>query len=122
MTMEHPDKPDQPDQPNVPGTTDAPADTSPVDPAIAGRIVEQIIERLELEDFTVDDFPRDAVLFAPPEGGGLGFDSIASLEIIAGLADEFDLPFDNMAREDFMSVDSLARYVAREQAAEADPA
>lgn len=120
--MEHPDKPDQPDQPNDPGTTEAPADTSPVDPAIAGRIVEQIIERLELEDFTVDDFPRDAVLFAPPEGGGLGFDSIASLEIIAGLADEFDLPFDNMDREDFMNVDSLARYVAREQAAEADPA
>ncbi len=111
---------ENPDTPDTPEAQAAPADTSPVDPAIADRIVEQIIERLELEDYTVDDFPRDAVLFAPPEGGGLGFDSIASLEIIAGLADEFDLPFDNMAREDFMNVDSLARYVAREQAAEAE--
>jgi len=120
--MEHPGTPKQPDGPDRPGKPEAPVDTSPVDPKIAARIVEQIIERLELEDFTVDDFPRDAVLFAPPEDGGLGFDSIASLEIIAGLADEFDLPFDNMAREDFMSVDSLARYVAREEAAEAAPA
>lgn len=79
----------------------------------ARRVAEVIIERLELEDYTPESFPRDAVLFAPPEGGGLGFDSIASLEIIAGLADTFELPFDDVKREDFMSVDSLAAYIVR---------
>jgi len=118
MTME-PENPENPGNPGNQGSAKASVDRTPVDPAIATRIVEQIIERLEIEDFTVHDFPRTTVLFAPPQGGGLGFDSIASLEIIAGLSDEFDLPFDNMAREDFMNVDSLARYVAREQAAEA---
>lgn len=78
---------------------------------IADRIVDVIIERLALEDLTRETFPRDAVLFAPPEGGGLGFDSIASLEIVSGLSDAFDLPFDDIRRDDFTSVTSLARYV-----------
>lgn len=80
---------------------------------IADRIVGVIIERLELEDFTSETFPRDAVLFAPPEGGGLGFDSIASLEIVSGLSDAFDLPFDDIRRDDFTSVDALAAYVGK---------
>lgn len=82
-------------------------------PDLAARVAATIIDRLQLEGFTPETFPRDAVLFAPPEGGGLGFDSIASLEIMSGLADTFDLPFDDVAREDFMSVDTLAAYVGR---------
>jgi acyl carrier protein len=81
--------------------------------AITDRIVGVIIERLALEDFTSETFPRDAVLFAPPEGGGLGFDSIASLEIVSGLSDAFDLPFDDIRRDDFTSVTTLAAYVGK---------
>ncbi|MBK8264851.1 MAG: acyl carrier protein [Nannocystis sp.] len=82
-------------------------------PEITTKVAAVIIERLELEGYTPDNFPKDAILFADPAGGGLGFDSIASLEIVSGLADAFDLPFDDIGRDDFMSVDSLAAYVAR---------
>ncbi|PRQ05837.1 acyl carrier protein [Enhygromyxa salina] len=85
--------------------------------AVATRISAIIIERLELEDFTVEDFPRDAILFAPDTEGGLDLDSIASLEIVSALADEYDLDFDEIAREDFMSVETLAAYIIRELAA-----
>ena len=82
--------------------------------AIATRISELIIERLELEGFTVAEFPREAILFAPAVAGGLELDSIASLEIVSALADEFDLDFEEIAQEDFLSVKSLSAYVARE--------
>lgn len=82
---------------------------------IESTIVEIIIERLELEDYTADDFPREQILFALPEEGGLGLDSIASLEIVAGLSEEFDLDFDDIAREDFMTVKSLAGFVRRQK-------
>ena len=82
---------------------------------IADRVAAIIIERLELEGLTPATLDPDAVLFAPPEGGGLGLDSIASLEIIAGLADAFDLPFDDVGRDDFISVRSLAAYIARKR-------
>ena len=81
---------------------------------VAHRIAELIIERLELEDFTADDFPREAVLFAPEFEGGLDLDSIASLEIVSALSSEYDLDFDEIDREDFMSVDTLAAYILRE--------
>ena len=75
------------------------------------QIATSIIERLELEGYTPESFPRDAVLFAPASEGGLEFDSIACLEIIAALSDLFDLPFDDIQREDMMSVETIARYV-----------
>lgn len=85
------------------------------DPAvITRRICELIVERLELEDFDAESFPADAVLFAPEEGGGLGLDSIASLEIASALSDEYDLELDEIAREDFVSAQTLGVYIARE--------
>ena len=87
--------------------------TSPTE-TITTRICELIIERLELEDFTVEDFPSEAILFAPSVAGGLELDSIASLEIVSVLSDEYDLDFDEVSQEDFLSVKSLAAYVLRE--------
>ena len=81
---------------------------------ISQRISEVIIDRLELEDFTPESFPKDAILFAHHNVGGLGFDSIGSLEIAAGLADEFDLELDDISEEDFMSVATLAEYIQRQ--------
>ncbi len=84
--------------------------------SVSRRIAEIIVERLELEDFTADTLPRDAILFAPQEGGGLDLDSIASLEIVAALSDEYGLDFDDVDREHFMSVNTLAAYVVKELA------
>lgn len=81
---------------------------------ISRRIAEILIERLELEDYTPDDLPRDAIMFATEDEGGLDLDSIASLELVAALSDEYDLDFDDVDREHFMSVNSLAAYVAGE--------
>lgn len=80
---------------------------------IQQRIIATLIERLELEDFTEEDFPTEVLLFADEEHGGLEFDSIASLEIAAGLADEFDLDLDDIKRDDFLTVKSLTAYIAR---------
>jgi len=81
--------------------------------SIAVRVAEIIIEALELEDYTPEAFPTSTILFAPAEAGGLDLDSVASLEIIACLADEFDLPFDDVTREDLTSVDTLAAYIEK---------
>lgn len=80
------------------------------------RIAELIIERLELEDYTADAFPREALLFAADGDGGLGLDSIASLEIASALSDEFELDVDAIEREDFMSVVTLRDFIIRNKA------
>lgn len=78
------------------------------------RVAELIIERLELEQFTPDTLPYDAIMFATEEEGGLDLDSIASLEIVAALSDEYGLDFDDVDREHFMSVNTLSAYIVGE--------
>jgi len=82
---------------------------------IARRVAEIIVERLQLEQFSAETLPHDAILFAATHEGGLDLDSIASLEIVSALSDEYDLDFDNIARDDFMSVETLANYISRER-------
>jgi acyl carrier protein len=81
---------------------------------VSRRVAQLIIERLELEQFTPDTLPYDAILFAGPEVGGLDLDSIASLEIVSALADEYGLDFDDVDREHFMTVNSLSAYIVGE--------
>jgi acyl carrier protein len=83
--------------------------------ALSQRIARIIIERLQLEDLTPESFPKHAILFAKEHQGGMGFDSIGSLEIAAGLADDFNLELDDISEQDFMSVETLAAYIAKQQ-------
>lgn len=78
-----------------------------------------IIRCLDLSDFTPETFPPDALLFGPGEQGGLELDSIASLEILSNLSDHFGLPFDDLTRDDMMSVATIARYITRKKEASA---
>jgi acyl carrier protein len=78
------------------------------------RIARVIIDRLQLEGLTAETFPKEAILFAKEHQGGMGFDSIGSLEIAAGLADEFDLELDDISEQDFMTVQSLAGYIGQQ--------
>ena len=71
-----------------------------------------IIEKLELEDRAPEDFRMDAPLFEP-KPVGFGFDSLAALEIMAGLSETFGHPFHDVERADMTSVNTLAEYVRR---------
>jgi acyl carrier protein len=74
------------------------------------RIKKVIVERLGLE-IAPDSIADDSLLFAPAVANGLELESLAALEIIVGLSAEFDLYLDEVPREAFMSVDSLADFV-----------
>lgn len=82
--------------------------------ALNQRIAGVIIDRLQLEGLTAESFPKEAILFAKEHQGGMGFDSIGSLEIAAGLADEFNLELDDISEQDFMSVKTLAEYIGKQ--------
>jgi acyl carrier protein len=86
--------------------------------SLAERVTRIIVERLELEGFALANLGPDVVLFAPEGEGGAGLDSLAALEIVAALSDEFDLPFDDVEREDVMSVATLVQYLERHGATE----
>lgn len=75
------------------------------------RLKELLIERLKFEDMTPDDIKDEDLLFA----GGLGLDSIDALEIVVMLESEFGIKVKNetAARENFLSVASLAAFVER---------
>lgn len=82
---------------------------------LSEHIAKIIIERLGLEGFNAGTFPADLPLFAPDNRGGLGLDSLASLEIIAGLSADFALPFDDVSEADLLTVNALAAYVERKK-------
>ncbi|HYL34631.1 MAG TPA: acyl carrier protein [Bryobacteraceae bacterium] len=70
-------------------------------------IVAIILERLALP---IESIRSDTPLFASADGG-LELDSLASLDILAGLSDRFDLPFDDIEAKDFQTVSTLAQYL-----------
>jgi acyl carrier protein len=76
------------------------------------QIKEIIVQRLTLS-VSPADLKSDAPLFGPD---GLDLDSLSSLEILAGLADKFDLPLDDIEAGDFESVATLADYLRRHDA------
>jgi acyl carrier protein len=76
------------------------------------RIAGAIIARLELEGWTPQTFPVDAPLFEP-KPGGFGLDSLAGLEIMMALSEEFDHPLADPERADMASVTTLAAFVRR---------
>jgi len=65
---------------------------------------------LRIDPATIDE---NAPLFGPEKAGGLGLDSLSSLEILAALSDRFQSPLDDIEAGDFYSVASLAEYLHR---------
>jgi acyl carrier protein len=74
------------------------------------RIKRCIIERLEV-DVSPSELSDDAPLFAPLAAGGLELDSLASVEIVVGLSEEFHLLLDDVPSEAFLSVRTLGAYI-----------
>ena len=77
------------------------------------KVAQLIIDCLELEGFVAETLSADMPLFEPEEAEGLGLDSLAALEIVATLSAEFDLSFEDVSREDMMTVGAIAAYVDR---------
>lgn len=76
-------------------------------------IQQTIVDALGLS-IASKSIAEDAPLFGPEAGGGLGLDSLNSLEILAALSDKFQSPLDNIEASDFYSVSTLAAYLRRE--------
>ncbi len=73
------------------------------------KLKEQLIEHLNIEDFTVKDIADDLPLF----GDGLGLDSIDALEIIVMLDKNFNIKISNPedGAKIFQSVNTIAEYI-----------
>ena len=76
------------------------------------EIYEQIIERLDLDDETVDGFSYDTILFNLGDGQeNLGLDSVDALELVTLIYEKWDIdvPSDDMKK--LVSVNAIADYI-----------
>jgi acyl carrier protein len=80
---------------------------------LTGKLKEQIIEQLNLEDIEPEDIENDAPLF----GDGLGLDSIDALELIVLLEREYDIKITDPkeGKEIFQSVNTIAKFISENQ-------
>ena len=75
---------------------------------------KQLIEHLNLEDFSVEDIKDDTPLF----GDGIGLDSIDALEIIVMLDREFNIKISNPEEGSkiFQTVNTIAEFIEKQTA------
>ena len=75
------------------------------------NLKQQLIEALNLEDLSPDDFETDMPLF----GAGLGLDSIDALEIILLLEKYYGIRIENPGegKNIFYSVGTIADYIGK---------
>ena len=73
------------------------------------KLKEQLIQHLNLEDFSIEDIEDDLPLF----GDGLGLDSIDALEIIVMLDNKFNVKISNPAEgaKIFQSVNTITEFI-----------
>ncbi|RFN59574.1 phosphopantetheine-binding protein [Marixanthomonas ophiurae] len=77
--------------------------------ALKQELKENIIEQLNLEEFTIEDIDNDDALF----GDGLGLDSIDALELIVMLDKDYGIKLTDpeKSKEIFQSINVLATYI-----------
>ncbi|MGY8988318.1 MAG: phosphopantetheine-binding protein [Flavobacteriales bacterium] len=73
------------------------------------KLKEQLIEHLNLEEFSAKDIADDLPLF----GDGLGLDSIDALEIIVMLDNKFNIKISDPEEgaKIFQSVNTIAEFI-----------
>lgn len=85
--------------------------------SVPGRL-EDVVRQTIVDTLTLsipyESIAEDAPLFGPESTGGLGLDSLSSLEILAALSDKFQSPLDDIEPADFFSVFTLAEYLRRQ--------
>jgi acyl carrier protein len=77
------------------------------------ELIEKIIDTLELEDVTKDDFNEDEQLV----GGDLGIDSIDVLELVMMIEQDYNVKIDNkeVGEKVFKSIKTLAQHILDQQ-------
>lgn len=75
---------------------------------ICEKIKGMLVENLRIP---ADELEYDSELF----GDDIGLDSIDSIEIIAGIDSLFGVQMTGAARENFKSIETLAKYVEEHQ-------
>jgi acyl carrier protein len=78
---------------------------------IRERIKATIVRSLELP-MAPEEIQDEAILFGPAMVGGLELDSLAAIEIVVGMSNEFNLSLENVPREAFQSVATLGEFIA----------
>lgn len=75
------------------------------------QLKELIVRALRLDGVTAERFHDDTIIF----GGELGLDSVDALELVVALEKAYGVTIRSheIAKDDFASVRSLARFVAR---------
>ena len=78
------------------------------------ELKEKIIEKLNLEDLTINDIGDDDVLFID----GLGLDSIDALELIVMLEKDYGIKLSDPSegKTIFKSIEVLSRYISENRA------
>lgn len=73
------------------------------------QLKEQILEQLNIDDISLEEFDDDMPLF----GEGLGLDSLDAIELVVLMRKHYDLEVKDKteAREIFTDVKSMADYI-----------
>ena len=74
---------------------------------LESSIINVILDRLTVPNASL----RPETPLFTAAGGGLELDSLASLDILAGLSEKFGLPCDDIEAKDFQTVATLADYL-----------
>ena len=84
------------------------------------EIKELIIESLKIPDITPDDIDDSASLFE--ENNAMQIDSVDALEIVMALQRKYGVRIDdqNISRFIIKSIDTIAEFIAKEQAKKQD--
>ena len=71
--------------------------------------IEEKIKKILVENLRIpaEELDYEIELF----GDGIGLDSIDSLEIIAGIDQEFGVQMTGVAKENFYNIEALSKYV-----------
>jgi len=77
------------------------------------EICQMLLERLGFDDLAVEDIDFNAPLFtaADPEGIGLGLDSVDSLEIVAGIRQNYNVRMTGSDMHVFENVNTITEFV-----------
>jgi acyl carrier protein len=72
----------------------------------------------QIKDFIVDELgvdPNELQFDTPLFGEGIGLDSIDSIEIISFVDETFGVSMNGVDKTNFLSIDTIAAYVADHQ-------
>lgn len=81
------------------------------------EVLEVVCEKFELDDEIKEELDVDAPLFSE-EDGGLGLDSIDSLELVVGIKERFGVRVTDKDIDALRSIKTIAEFVKNNKGAE----